>query len=228
MMSIPISLPNHSSIASCWQTIGVTGDRSCEKLSTLIHCRNCPIYTQAARQLFDRLQSDDDSTPLQKRPIRSFVDPAEINTSSLALFRIDQQWFALPANLFQQVLTTRVVRPIPHRSNEILQGLVNVHGELILSVCLEKLLGVERSNRTPSFTPPRLIVVEWQTARWSFTVDEFQGIETISADQLLTPPSNVLNTFHTFTHSLLPFQDYTVNCLDEFLLFEALERTALP
>ena len=228
MMPIPISLPNHSSIASCWRTIGVTGNRSCEKLSTLIHCRNCPIYTQAARQLFDRLQSDDDSSPLQKRPVRSSVDPAEINTSSLALFRIAQQWFALPANLFQQVLTTRVVRPIPHRSNEILQGLVNVHGELILSVCLEKLLGVQRSNRTLSFTPPRLIVVEWQTSRWSFTVDEFQGIETIPADQLLTPPSNVLNTFHTFTHSLLHFQDYTVNCLDEFLLFEALERTALP
>ena len=221
-------LPNHSSIASCWQTIGVMGDRSCEQLSTLIHCRNCPIYTQAARQLFDRLQPDDDSTPLQKRPARSSVDPAEINTSSLALFRIAQQWFALPANLFQQVLTTRVIRPIPHRSNEILQGLVNVHGELILSVCLEKLLGVQRSDRTPSFTPPRLVVVEWESSRWSFTVDEFQGIETISADQLLTPPSNVLSTFHTFTHSLLPIQNYTVNCLDEFLLFEALERTALP
>src|SRR5262249_44285713 len=38
----------------CWTTIGVSGDRSCPELNTHIHCRNCPVFAEAARGFFDR------------------------------------------------------------------------------------------------------------------------------------------------------------------------------
>ncbi len=38
----------------CWSHIGVSGDRTCPELSSVIHCRNCPVFTTAARTFFDR------------------------------------------------------------------------------------------------------------------------------------------------------------------------------
>lgn len=239
------ALPVHSildarQLVSCWRNIGIYGDRTCPELATVVHCHNCPTYTKTARQLFDRPQLDFPSAEHNRSPLdpiaTSSIDSAssdEVETSSLALFRIDNAWFSLPAHLFQQVLSTRPIRPIPHRSNPILQGLVNIHGDFLLCVSLKTLLNVEdapQSTLSPSSHPktlPRLILVEWEGDRWSFMVDEFQGIESIAAHQLINPPSTVLHATHAFTHSLLPWKDCTVNCLDEFLLFEALERTAL-
>lgn len=213
-------------LISCWRDIGIYGDRSCPELPTVIHCHNCPTYTHTARQLFDRpaLETSRDST----HPINHQVSkPAssEVERSSLALFRMGQDWFALPAHLFQQVLTTRPIRPIPHRSNAILEGLVNIQGELLLCINLKHLLDISES--APPKNCPRLIVLEWESDRWSFFVDEFQGIEAIDPHCLIAPPSTVLTNTKTFTHSLLIWNECTVNCLDEFLLFESLERTAL-
>ncbi|MEM7650108.1 MAG: chemotaxis protein CheW, partial [Cyanobacteria bacterium P01_A01_bin.70] len=33
----------------CWNQIGVRGDRTCPTLETVIHCHNCPVYSQAGR-----------------------------------------------------------------------------------------------------------------------------------------------------------------------------------
>ena len=47
----------------CWRKIGVYGgDQSCPMLVEALHCRNCPVFSDAARTLFDR---------------ESEVDPAE-------------------------------------------------------------------------------------------------------------------------------------------------------
>ncbi len=215
-------------LVSCWRNIGIHGDRSCPELPAVTHCHNCPTYTQTARQLFDRpvLESLESRVPITPSPHHSTT--SEVQNTSLALFRIGQDWFALPAHLFQQVVTTRPIRPIPHRSNAILNGLVNIQGELLLCVNLKNLLHLpEPTNHLPLKILPRLIIIEGEGDRWSFVVDEFQGIETIAPQQLITPPSTVLTSTQTFTHSLFTWNDCPVNCLDECLLFEALERTAL-
>ncbi len=51
MPTIPKS-PSNSQ--SCWNTIGVKGDRTCPELTSVIHCRNCATYSQGGRQLLDR------------------------------------------------------------------------------------------------------------------------------------------------------------------------------
>ena len=38
---------------SCWNTIGVYGQRTCVQLTTVVHCRNCAVYSQAAQRLLD-------------------------------------------------------------------------------------------------------------------------------------------------------------------------------
>ena len=229
----------------CWREIGISGDRSCVELTTLIHCRNCSVYTRTARQVFDRpLPEREESvngashSALTLSPLSDLDDGRdpddEMGRNAIAIFRLEQEWFALPATMFHSIVPWLKVRPIPHRSNDLLQGLVNVRGELLLCVSLARFLKVPKGS--PSLAKRRLAIIEWEGDRWTFPVDEFQGIETISPSTLLTPPANVLKASQTYTHSLLPWHDRTthhpinrtINCLDETLLFDALTRKAMP
>ena len=49
--AVPLDAP--SSMADCWQHIGVWGNGSCGELKTHLHCRNCPTYAAAAMRLLD-------------------------------------------------------------------------------------------------------------------------------------------------------------------------------
>jgi chemotaxis-related protein WspD len=227
----------------CWREIGISGDRSCRELTTLIHCRNCSVYARNARQVFDRPRPDEtterakssqcdaideiDAMPVNLDWSSTAGDPDdEMGRNAVAIFRLEQEWFSLPATLFHRIVPWASPRPIPHRSNHLLQGLVNVQGELLLCVSLAQLLELPKVDR-PS-PQHRLAIIEWEGDRWTFPVDEFQGIETIPPPTLLTPPATVLRASQTYTHSLLPWNDRTINCLDETLIFNALARKAMP
>ena len=51
----------------CWKTIGVEADRSCEQLQQHVHCRNCPTYRLAGRQLLNRPMPADYRAELTRR-----------------------------------------------------------------------------------------------------------------------------------------------------------------
>jgi chemotaxis-related protein WspD len=234
--------------SSCWREIGISGDRSCPELKHLIHCRNCSVYTRTARQVFDRplpetVQSESrwESEVIPKdvrKDVRKDIDRSrmqgdrddEMGRNAVAIFRLNQEWFALPALMFQSIVPWVAARPIPYRSNDVLEGLVNVRGELLMCISLSRFLNLP-PHPIPSAQSAqhRLAIIEYEGDRWTFSVDEFQGIETIPPPTLLPPPSTVLKSTQTYTHSLLPWSDQrTINCLDESLLFEALTRKALP
>jgi chemotaxis-related protein WspD len=234
--------------SSCWREIGISGDRSCPELKTLIHCRNCSVYTRTARQVFDRPLAETAGSDPQwesaviredvRKDVREDTDRAlrqddrddEMGRNAVAIFRLEQEWFALPALIFHSIVPWAAPRPIPHRSNDVLEGLVNVRGELLICVSLARFLKLPHMpTQSPQSAQHRLAIIEYEGDRWTFSVDEFQGIETIPPPTLLTPPSTVLKDTQTYTHSLLPWSDQrTINCLDESLLFEALTRKALP
>ena len=51
----PIAPPRSDQPAdACWNRIGVQGDRSCPRLMEAVHCRNCPVFSAAGQQLFQR------------------------------------------------------------------------------------------------------------------------------------------------------------------------------
>ena len=123
----------------CWREIGISGDRSCVELTTLIHCRNCSAYTRTARQVFDRPLPERDesiggsshsaftdlhlrdrsSNPSSDRFSNQFSDledgrslDDEMGRNAIAIFRLEQEWFALPATMFHSIVSWRQVRQI--------------------------------------------------------------------------------------------------------------------
>lgn len=89
-------------VHDCWNTIGVNGNRSCCKLSSYAHCRNCPVYSAAALQLLDRPVSRE----YRREWTEHFAREKKIATAarmSVVVFRIGEEWLALPAKVFQEV-----------------------------------------------------------------------------------------------------------------------------
>lgn len=234
---------------SCWKTIGVEGgDRSCDQLPALIHCRNCSIYAQGGRLLFDRPMPAD-----YRRKLTALIAEAkttkpppslssEQQTLSLSLFRLQNEWFGLAAGVFDAVAAVAPIRQIPGRSNAVFLGLVNFNGELQLCISLKQVLGLcetTSTTQTPTaqtsatgLIPPRMVMVQPErdsNCRWVFTVDEFYGIQRIDSSQIQAPPASPgrASTQASFTQGLFEWQGKSVSYLDPESLFNSIERRLL-
>ena len=140
----------------CWSHIGVSGDRTCPELSSFIHCRNCPVFATAARAFFDRPAPEGYlagwSRWLAKSVERDEGDEgggedeneAESHEEkvSVLIFRLGPEWLAFRTQTVAEVTTPRPVHRVPHRTNEVFLGLVNLQGQVQLCVSLHGLLGV--------------------------------------------------------------------------------------
>lgn len=67
---------------------------------------------------------------------------------SLTIFRLQQEWMALPASVFDQVVSPSPVHSMPHYHNPLLRGIVNVHGQILPCVSIHALLGITASVAT--------------------------------------------------------------------------------
>src|ERR1039458_5795110 len=139
----------------CWNHIGVSGDRSCPELNTFIDCRNCPVFATAARSFFDRRAPEgylaDWSRWLADSAGGARGDEAEREDDhvlshgeavSVLIFRLGEEWMAFRSQIIAEVTLPRLVHRVPHRSNSILAGLVNLRGQVQLCISLHGLLGV--------------------------------------------------------------------------------------
>lgn len=228
-------------VNDCWNHIGVDGDRSCVKLETVIHCRNCPVYSTAGRSLLEREPPFDylnEWTAVvalpQEEPSRAF-DLAvgfrigrAVDTLSVIIFRLGDELFALPVQVLQEVTDPCVIHTLPHRSNDLLLGLVNIRGEILLCASLGHLLGLETTTNPPSSRMNlRMLVVGQKDSKWVFPVDEVQRISRIHLKELKAVPVVVSQANETYTLGVLDWQNEKVNYLDAELLLDTLARRIL-
>jgi chemotaxis-related protein WspD len=213
----------------CWQTIGVSGDRSCPQLVELVHCRNCSIYANAGRSLLER-EVPADYLAEWSSTLATSIHQAPGNLAVM-IFRIGREWLALSAMLLKEVTPVVPVHTIPHRSNHILKGLVNIRGELQLCASLGNLIGVDSASSGGESTDhtiyQRMIVVEKDGNRWVFSVDEIEGIHRIDRSELRNLPATLAHAKETYTQGIFHWQQHQIGYLDDELLFYILNRRVL-
>ncbi len=210
----------------CWNRIGVSGDRSCPQLAQVFHCRNCPVYSSAALQVLERRlpagyrRQWTEHFALEKRA-------AAVGKQSVVLFRIGTEWLALPTRVFLEIAEQRMVHSLPHRRDNVVLGVVNIRGALLVCVSVGQLLGLEREHRRQGNRTiyERLVVAEWQGRPLVFPVDEVYGIHRHHAEELKELPSTVAHAGSQFSRGLLSWEGRLVGCLDEDLLFSTLNRS---
>lgn len=225
----------------CWNRIGVEGDRSCSQLTTVIHCRNCPVYSIGGRSLLEREAPPDYLNEWTEVLAKTQPDHsiAQMNgaivpsaqTLSVIIFRLGGEWLALPVRLLQEVTQPCIIHTLPHRSNELFLGLVNIRGEILLCVALSNLLDLEAttdsSQNLSSVASKRMVVVASEENRWVFTVDEVCGVHRFQLSELQNTPVVISKATEAYTKGVILWQGHKVNYLDSDLLFYTLNRRIL-
>lgn len=213
----------------CWRIVGVGGDKSCPELETFIHCRNCPVLAEAARGFFDR-EAPAGYLDTWRTILEEPAAAAATETTSVLVFRLEREWFALPTTALVEVTTVRPRHGIPHRTGGGLSGLVNIRGQLRLCMSLHALLGLPGGPATPADEAPggtaRLLVVEEASGptadRWVVGVDEVAGVHRLLRADVRAVPSTVGQAQTRCATVLFAWQDRTVALLDEARVFEGL------
>lgn len=209
----------------CWNTVGVRGTATCERLATVAHCRNCPDYIAAGRMLLDR-DVPDGAPEEWARLIAEPKQSRRPGSVSVVVFRIAAEWLALKTVLFEQAVTVRPVHSVPSRTNRIFEGLVNVDGELLLCFAAADALGLEHAADTSSKRGrERLLVVSRDGQRFAFRVDEVLGVRSLASEDFACLPATVSNAPDTVTKSVFSIGARRVGLLDEARFFERVTRT---
>jgi chemotaxis-related protein WspD len=237
--TVPNSSNNDSNgfrpgIGDCWNTIGVSGDRSCPELKTHIHCRNCPIFAGAARGFFDRRAPEGYLAEwshwlTESKGCGLGGDATEANgehllsqdqATSVLIFRLGEEWLAFQTQTVAEVTVPRPVHRVPHRSNSVLTGIVNLQGQVQLCVSLHGLLGAT-AGPAPS---PRLVVLRDadRSETWAFIADQVVGVRRVPRSQWRSVPSTLINPAVGFSQTVLSWDSGPVGLLDEKRVFTAL------
>jgi len=214
----------------CWNRIGVWGDASCGELEQQVHCRNCPVFIRAGRSLF--------SSAPEQRYLNEWTDVlagerthVDRHDHCAMLFRVAEEWLALSTSVFREVHESRPVHRIPHRSNQVLLGLVGIRGSLHICVSLRDMLEIEdvdgaHCSLSQKFRS-RLLVVAKQADQWVFPVDEVFGMFRFARAAIECAPVTLAKAPRKFSQGILTFKDRKIDLLDEELIFYHLQKQVL-
>jgi len=219
-------------IDDCWNRIGVRGDASFEQLILHIDCRNCPVHARAAAELLDRLQIDEigDNLSEQAEEQAEKQPKSAADLRSLLLFRIGEEWLALPTALLEEITEQRAIHRLPHRQNAIVLGITNIRGALVTCVSLAAMLGIgngdecnERNERQELLR--RMLIVRHNGQTTAFTADEVHGTLRVADSARQAMPTTLTRAAGHFTHAIIHWNGHSVGLLEQELLFNALDRS---
>ncbi|RDH81225.1 MAG: hypothetical protein DIZ80_14055 [endosymbiont of Galathealinum brachiosum] len=212
-------------INDCWNKIGVWGDQSprCERLKDLTHCHNCEIYSQAGSLLLSR-PAEESYLSEWKNNLNQQRQNKNINLKSALVFRMGDEWFALASKFVKEITHCDKHHSLPHRKNQVLRGLVNVHGELLLNVSLGYLFKISKSENQSKYTHERYIVIDDNEELFAFPVTEAREIIHYNMQDVQATPSTINKDTSCFINGIIRHKDTDVGILNSDLVFSALHK----
>ena len=182
------------------------------------------VRRTSVSQLLDRDVSEDDLRQWTAQ-VSANKSVVEVGTKSVVIFRLGKELLALPTGLFQEVGEPSTLRSLPHHRAGILNGVVNVRGELLLCVSLEALLVLAAPAVVQKGSSlGRLLICNPSGGRLAFPVSDVHGVRRYCAGDLRDAPATLAKAAGIYITGVLPWEDKTVGCLDEELLFYALDK----
>jgi chemotaxis-related protein WspD len=212
----------------CWNRIGVwsTGKASCPELKRFVHCRNCSHYSAAGRHMLERVVPDDYRREWTERYAQK-GQIEEICNHSALLFRLGDEWLAIESRYISEITQVRKIHSLPHRSDKLVKGLVNIRGELKLCISIGTILKLEKARDSHTANHEireRMILIEHEQQSYIFPVSEVQGTLHYGDQDLQALPATLANAKNNFTRGIFTWNEQHVGILDHELLFYALER----
>lgn len=210
-------------VDGCWGRIGVTGDGTCPELAAVIHCRNCPVFLRAGRSLLERelpagYVSEWTTVLAQEK------EAASSETFSLVVFRLGGELLSFGARAMREVRPGESFHRIPHVSNELLVGLVNIRGEIQPCFALARLLEIEQDDRRSWGSPWQMVVLESAGEAWVLLVDEVVALHRFDPEAMTGVPVTVAKAQARYTQGIFEWDGRRVGLLDDGLVIADLRR----
>ncbi|MDO9542770.1 MAG: chemotaxis protein CheW [Kiritimatiellia bacterium] len=212
----------------CWTIIGIRGNRSCPELSKHIHCRNCPRYESAGRDLLDREPPGNYIEELTEMIARPEIKKDGLQ-KTVIVFRLGSEWLGLPVGLFVELTRPRPIRRVPHRSNSVFLGLISIRGDMQMCFSAGGLLGIQPApgdkTTTASGILRRFCVISKHNRKWVFPVDEVCGLCNYAENEVQPVPVNVAKTMQKYTVGIIDVNKRQIGLINDDLIFAAFERS---
>lgn len=222
-------------VDDCWRRIGVRGDGSCPALAEHAHCRNCPTYAQAAAMLLDAQQLDqalqelpDDADLASGADNQSGNDSApaqDANALACLVFRIGDEWLALPTAALGEVTAPCPVHSLPHRRDAAVLGLAAVRGNLLACLSLAHLFDTGAARAEPDAAGSRFLILGQGRAAIALPVAEIAGIVRVRRTALRPLPATMARGSARYTQALFLDHGRSVGLLDAAQVRQALARS---
>ena len=144
----------------------------------------------------------------------------------VVVFRLGDQWFGLAVNAFLEIATLRKINTIPHKTDPVILGIVNLRGQLRICFSLHKLLDVEESVSLAEDRVyySRLVAISCEEGTWTFVVNEVDSIYTVDFLHLSNIPVNISLARENYLKGVAEINDRKVYIIDEEMLFNSLKR----
>jgi chemotaxis-related protein WspD len=153
------------------------------------------VYAGAAQRNLERPVDPDYRATWARELARP--EPAPVHTDAAALvFRVGDEWLAVPMALAAQVAPPAPVHRLPHRSRGALLGIVNVGGRLLPAVSPARLMSIDMENVMPPLGRhafARLLVLALGAHRYALSVDEVHGVLRHTQAAMRPPAATVGN-----------------------------------
>ena len=218
-------------IDNCWNRIGVWGTdkKRCPELDSIVHCRNCPVFSKTGRKLLQTNPPEDYRSEWTKI-LSTEKEIKAINVKSAFVFRAGVEWLALPSHMIQEVVNMGPIHSIPNINNKVLRGLVNIHGRLQICVSIGRVLAIEKLERTeeqldPNYiSPERLVVVLQDNHLVAFPVSEVKGTIRYTPEMIKDLPVTVSGSKAVYTMGILHLEGADIGLLKDKPLFKTLTK----
>ncbi len=212
-------------INDCWNKIGVWGDQTprCERLKQITHCHNCNIFSQAGSQILNR-PAEDSYLAEWKNNLNQARHIRDLNLNSALVFRLGDEWFALASKFVKEITHCDKHHSLPHIKNNVLRGLVNVHGELVLNVSLGYLFKINKSEIENKHTHERYIVIEDKDESFAFPVTEVKEIIHYKNNEIQATPSTINKDTSCFIDGIIRNKENDVGILNSEFVFDSLHK----
>lgn len=180
----------------CWYERGVwsTAADKCEKLTEYVHCRNCPVFSREGKRVLDRAAPSGYLKEWRKGlAARKPIFKKE--SRSILVFRVADEWFAIPAGCLHEITDKKTVHKIPGNNKAGIVGVVNVGGEIRVCYSLESVLGVRfqdsKNKKGSNSEIARFIVAFIGGNYYVFGAQHISGMVLYHDDDIFPVPSTL-------------------------------------
>ena len=194
----------------------------CDRLADVVHCRNCDVFSMAGRGVFESRPPAGYLNKWQKE-LSHQKEEREKGDVGVMVFRLGDEWLALPVEYLQEIVEERKVHKIPHNEGVYILGIVNIGGEVNTCYSLMNLLEIDENIERNKGELQRLIVIVVNGERFALPVCEISGLARYSSGDLLPTPATLGKKMGTYLDGMFNLQKRQVAALNVEQIYRGFE-----